>query len=159
MQERDLGTICQMVNDNWKTAYAGYVNKVLLNEIGCANRSLELKADFYSGRLRNYVYEKDGQAVGLLSFGDTADFDRAGAFEIWRIYLDKSNQGCGIGSKLLEFAEKEAVKTNYHEIVIWAFSENVKAISFYERHGYHKNKSDYLGEPYLAYGTRLLKVI
>lgn len=159
LQKTDLEKICRIVNDNWKPVYAGYINKTLLNETGCEDRASELKEDFYSGKLENYIYEKDGQAVALLSFGDTADPDKAGAFEIWRIYLDKSVQGCGIGSQLLGFAEKEAANTGRHEIVIWTFSQNAVAISFYEKHGYHKDKTEYLGEPYLAYGTRFLKTI
>lgn len=159
LQESDLDRICQIVNNDWKTSYAGYINKAILDETGCANRALELKEDFHSGKLKNYVYEKDGQVVALLSYGDTADSDKIGAFEIWRIYIDKSSQGCGIGSKLLRFAENEATNKNHHEIVIWAFSQNDNAISFYEKHGYQKDKTEYLGEPYLAYGTRFLKTI
>ena len=37
----------------------------------------------------------------MLSFGDTADADMAGAFETWRIYVDSQFQGKGIGKMLM----------------------------------------------------------
>lgn len=47
----------------------------------------------------------------------------------------------------------------YCIIFKWAFKENIRAISFYEKHGYVKDKEEYLGKPYLAYGIRFNKKI
>lgn len=157
LQEKDMEIICKIVNDNWRSVYAGYVNEQLLNDNGCFDRKKRMEADFLSGRLSNYIYECNGNIVALLSVGDTVDNDKIGAFEVWRIYISKDYQNQGIGNQLLNFAEQKAFKYAYKEIVIWAFKGNEKAISFYKKHGYIKDKEEYLGEPYLAYGVRFNK--
>lgn len=157
LRQEDIEVICNIVNDNWKSVYAGYVNKELLSDTGCLQRKKELEKDFITGRLMEYVYEKNGQAVALLSMGNAADQDKAGAFEIWRIYIHKSFQGQGIGAELLGFAEQYALENGYSEIVIWAFKNNTRAVSFYQKHGYEIDKVVYLEEPYLADSARFNK--
>ena len=159
IQEKDIEIVCKIVNDNWTSVYAGYVNEQLLNNNGCFDRKKRMEKDFLSGRLSNYVYECNKHIIGLLSVGDTADSDKIGAFEVWRIYISEAYKNKGIGNQLLDFAEKQAIKDGYREIVIWAFKENIRAISFYKKHAYIKDKEEYLGEPYLAYGVRLNKKI
>ena len=142
-----------------KRTYSNYVNPLLLNEIGCKERAEELRHDFQSKRLSEYVWEEQGQILALLSIGDTADIDKKGAFEIWRIYVRPEAQGHNIGSKCILFAEQEAKRQGYQEIVIWAFQENTTAISFYQKNGYVIDKNEYLGEPYLTFGIRLIKTL
>lgn len=139
LQESDIEIICKIVNDNWKSVYNGYINEKLLNKQGCLERKNRLREDFLSGRLLNYIYEYRGQPIALLSVGNTADKDKPMAFEIWRIYISRTYQNQGIGGRLLNFAEQEAFSLGHHEVVIWAFKENVHAISFYEKHGYRKD--------------------
>lgn len=159
LKENDTEEICEIVNYNWKTVYSGYVNQKLLTEVGCLERKNRMKKDFFTGRLLNYVYECNGHAVGLLSMGDAGDSDKKGEFEIYRIYVSRNYKNRGIGTKLLQFAEEEAFKKSYKEIVIWAFKENTNAISFYIRNGYVIDKEDYLCEPYLADAIRFNKKI
>lgn len=95
----------------------------------------------------------------MLSFGDTADVDISEAFEIWRIYVANSFQRRGIGKSLLDFAEQQAKEQGYTKIIIWAFKDNYRVVSFYLKNGYCIDKEEYLGEPYFAMGTRLKKEI
>ena len=87
LSEKDYNIAIDIVNTNWKRTYSNYVNPLLLNEIGCNERAEELRHDFQSKRLSEYVWEEQGQILALLSIGDTADIDKKGAFEIWRIYV------------------------------------------------------------------------
>lgn len=105
------------------------------------------------------MWEENGNVVAMLSFGNTADHDKAGAFEIWRIYIKSDFQGKGIGHNLIAFAEQAAKEEGYTEVVIWAFKNNLNAISFYRKHGYILEKEEYLGKPYLTMGVRLNKKI
>lgn len=157
LEERDFDTVCEIVNDAWKTVYADYVNEKLLNEQGCIDRENRLKKDFLSCRLSNFVYEYKGQPVALLSIGETADQDKSGAFELWRIYIQENYRNQGIGQQLLQFTEEEAARLGFHEILVWAFKENDRAITFYKKYGYEYDLEQYLGEPYCTYGIRLCK--
>lgn len=97
--------------------------------------------------------------MGLLSIGATADRDNSHAFEIWRIYVAQEAQGQGIGTHLLAFAEQFAQSNDYHEMIIWAFCQNSRAITFYQKHGYRIDQTRDLGEPYQAEGMRLFKLL
>ena len=157
--EKDFDTVCGIVNENWKNVYSGYVNPLLLNSDGCAARTRRLKTDFVARRLSEYVWEEENRVSAMLSFGDTADVDMAGAFEIWRIYVASQFQGKGIGKMLMDFAEQGAEEQGYKEIVIWAFKNNHHAVSFYKKRGYSIDKEEYLSEPYFSMGIRLKKNI
>lgn len=69
-----------------------------------------------------YVFD-DGLIRGFLQMNDT---------EICKLYVDPFFQNKGIGSDLIEYAIKE-LYADY----LWALEKNVKAISFYQRHGFH----------------------
>ncbi len=155
--ESDFDAVIHLVNRNWTDVYAGYVNQDLLNDTGCYERGQQLREEFINHRLSEYVWEESGQILGLLSMGATADADKAGDFEVWRIYISTEAQGKGIGGRLLTFAEQIARANGYAEIILWAFSKNTRAIKFYQKYGYQVDKEKYLDAPYLTYGTRLLK--
>lgn len=154
LEEKDIEIVCSIVNENWKNVYAGYINPLLLNE---DERIRRLKSDFTTHRLSEYVWEEQNEVAAMLSIGDTADKDMAEAFEIWRIYVAAQFQKKGIGKSLLAFAEQQAKKQGYQRIVIWAFKDNYRAVTFYLKNGYCIDKEEYLDKPYFAMGIRLKK--
>ena len=69
-----------------------------------------------------YVYD-DGVVRGMMVLeGD----------EVKRLFVEPAFQGQGIGAALLHFAVEE-----HHATHLWALEKNVRAIRFYERHGFH----------------------
>lgn len=101
MEIGDLDIVGEIVNGDWKNIYSSYINPDLLSLEGCKKRKKEIEAELLSGSLANYIYEDDGIVKALLTFGQTADSDKSGAFEIWRIYVSQDFQGVGIGKSLL----------------------------------------------------------
>ena len=86
------------------------------------------------GLLTNtYVYD-DGVVKGFI---------RIDGSKVAKLFVEPALQGNGIGAKLLKFAVTE--KQANH---LWALEKNVKAIKFYERHGFHVT-----GEKELEEGT------
>ncbi|MBQ6094975.1 MAG: GNAT family N-acetyltransferase [Lachnospiraceae bacterium] len=76
----------------------------------------------YEGSLDGtYVYD-DGVVKGFIKVEDTY---------IARLFVEPVLQNAAIGSALLEFAVRE-----HNADHLWALEKNVKAISFYERHGF-----------------------
>jgi len=53
--------------------------------------------------------------------------------EIRELYVDHFFQKQGIGAELIEFA-----KSRFSVRFLWVLEKNVKAIRFYEAHGFHK---------------------
>jgi len=52
--------------------------------------------------------------------------------EVRKLFVEPVLQGCSIGAQLLEYAIAE-MDVQY----LWALEKNVKAIKFYQRHGFH----------------------
>lgn len=69
-----------------------------------------------------YVFD-DGVIKGFLQMNGT---------EICKLYVDTFFQSEGIGGKLLDFAVKE-----FHADNLWTLEKNVRAISFYQKHGFY----------------------
>lgn len=93
------------------------------------------------GLLQNtYVYD-DGVVKGFIRLDGT---------KVAKLFVEPVLQGNGIGAKLLEYAVKE--KQANH---LWALEKNVKAIRFYERHGFHVTTEKELEEGTTEYLVRL----
>lgn len=56
--------------------------------------------------------------------------------ELWRIYLDKSYQGFGVGKLLLSRVGEEARSLSGDLVWLGVWEQNHQAISFYEKHGF-----------------------
>lgn len=69
-----------------------------------------------------YVFD-NGLIKGFIQMNET---------EICKIYVDTFFQNEGIGNKLIEYAIKELHADN-----LYALEKNTKAISFYQRNGFH----------------------
>lgn len=69
-----------------------------------------------------YVFD-DGLIRGFIQMNKT---------EICKLYVDTFFQGKGIGDKLIKYAIKECYADN-----LWALEKNTRAITFYQKHGFH----------------------
>ena len=95
------------------------------------------------GLLQNtYVYD-DGVVKGFIQLDGT---------KVAKLFVEPVLQGQGIGAKLLEYAVNEK-QVNH----LWALEKNVKAIKFYERHGFYVTKEKELEEGTTEYLVRLEK--
>jgi ribosomal protein S18 acetylase RimI-like enzyme len=90
--------------------------------------------DEYKENTEYFVLKNDREIeVGQLSVGHQKFNNRA---RIWDIYIDKSFQNQGMGTKLIQFAEDLARKWNCRNIVLEVQSSNYNAIKFYEKNGF-----------------------
>ena len=93
------------------------------------------------GLLENtYVYD-DGVVKGFIQMDGT---------KVAKLFVEPVLQGNGIGEKLLEYAVAE--KQADH---LWALEKNLKAIRFYERHGFYLTDEKELEEDTTEYLVKL----
>ena len=80
-----------------------------------------LMQEYETGLDSLYVYD-DGAVKGFLKIEGTY---------IARLFVEPALQNASIGSRLLEYAMKE-----HNADHLWVLEKNVRAIRFYERHGF-----------------------
>ena len=82
--------------------------------------TLSLMASKQEGKVLCYIDARNGNVFGGVYLNGKA------------LYVDSFFQSAGIGNELIGFAIKELHANN-----LWALEKNVRAISFYQRQGFH----------------------
>ena len=95
------------------------------------------------GLLENTFVYDDGVVKGFIQLDGT---------KVAKLFVEPVLQGQGIGAKLLEFAVTEKQATH-----LCALEKNVKAIKFYERHGFRMTEEKELEEGTTEYLVKLKK--
>ncbi len=97
----------------------------------------EAAADAAECSYQSYVATDDAQVVGWVCFGQTPC--TIGTFDIYWLAVDPRQQGKGIGTKLLSFAQEEIVKQSGRLAVIETSGSDLyaKTQRFYESNGYY----------------------
>ncbi len=85
-----------------------------------------------------FVALRDNSIVGQIF---TLEIKESSLLTIRLISVLKSEYGRTTAKQLLEFAEKIAIDNKYKTIDLYVDKTNARAISFYTKHGYQKNKS------------------
>lgn len=80
--------------------------------------------------------EQDGKAIGFCSY--ETNYGSGEYFMIHKLYLLPSVQGSGIGSMFLKRLMDIARQNNNTTLRLKVFYLNLKAISFYVKHGFRK---------------------
>lgn len=109
---------------------------------------------FYFGELqvpdKMECYEKCIDQFWVYDDGVVKAFIHAEDGELKKLFVEPVLQGKSIGAKLLNFAV-ESLKVKY----LWALEKNVRALAFYERHGFAFNGERKLEEDTTEYLLRL----
>lgn len=81
----------------------------------------------------DYYFKKEEVINNLyvLDDGIIRGFIEMNESEICKLYVDPFFQSQGFGNQLMEYAKKE-LRANH----LWALEKNMRAISFYQRHGF-----------------------
>lgn len=98
-------------------------------------------------------YEKDQSLLAgtyVYDDGVVKGFIRINGKEVEKLFVEPVLQGTAIGAALLDYAI-EKMDVNF----LWALEKNQRAISFYERHGFHVTKERKLEEDTTEYLVRL----
>lgn len=91
------------------------------------------------GIYRNFVAEKDGTVVGLLTMVCYRSlFHRVGTVLINELIVSRKVRGSGIGTLLLSAAQSLARDEGYDEIEVGTERANRRAIEFYQKNGFNE---------------------
>lgn len=115
----DLSRIAEILVFNYRLYFYPIFqsDEYYFDELGVPS----LMQEYETGLDTLYVYD-DGVVKGFIKIEGTY---------IARLFVEPVLQNGSIGSQLLEYAIRE-----HHADHLWALEKNVKAIRFYERHGF-----------------------
>lgn len=123
---------------SWQAAYAGLMPQNVL-----AGLSIEDRAERWAQIIgepdhgsHTLVSVRDGEVIGWASFGASRESDAPGSGELWGIYAHPSAWSSGVGHALLEAVERELVDAGHSTAYLWVLDGNVRAASFYTKHGW-----------------------
>jgi GNAT superfamily N-acetyltransferase len=85
-----------------------------------------------------WVAEEEGRLVGMVA---TRPLGSDNAWEICKMYVEKSQRGTGLAHTLLGGAEDHAIRAGAHRIVLWTDTRFDAAHKFYEKRGFVRSGS------------------
>ena len=95
-------------------------------------------------------YERDVDNIWVYDDGTVKGIIRVENQEIKKLFVEPVLQGNCIGSILLTYAIE-----NHNANTLWALEKNIRAIHFYERHGFKVTSNKKLEEDTTEYLVRL----
>lgn len=134
----DLSRIAEMIVFNYRLNFYPIFqdDDFYFNEMQVANL-----VDTYKELLESMWVYDDGAVKGIIQIDNQ---------EIKKLFVEPALQGKLIGSDLLEYAINEC-GTNY----LWALEKNVRAISFYKKHGFQVTSDKKFEEGTTEYLVRM----
>ena len=134
----DAEAIAKIYVRAWRFAYKGIVPQEYLDS---------LSEDKYLKRIKDkegpdeFVFELDGNVVGLARLIDCRDKCAEGCAEVQTIYFLPEHTSKGYGQHLLNSLKEIAFSKGYRDMIIWVLTENARARRAYEKAGFSRDKS------------------
>ena len=134
--DADIPAIAHIINEAWKTAYAGIVPDSYLERMREENKAKRLREGLVRvPHMRYFVLCEDGVPVGAASLHRARNDDMRDAAEFSFFYFLPSAWRKGYGSMLLDFLKRTSANAGFLRICCWVLEENLRAVSFYESQG------------------------
>ena len=152
--EKDQEQMAHIKIDGWRTAYDKIVASKYLNSLDYDEQTQRYLSSFNEYKDLVFVAVQGDEVLGYSCFMPY-DKDKKYDSELVSLYVRKKEAGRGIGSNLLISTAKELYSLGRKNMIVWCFSDNKNAISFYEGLGGLKveEKMAKIGdEAYLEYG-------
>lgn len=130
----DAAVLAEILVRSFCGAFSEFISAETLKQ--CANPdncTAMLREVCQSNSMHSYLALRDGVSCGELFWqeGEEAELIALHSLpEVW---------GTGVGHELLERALADMSAAGIKRVALWAFRENLRARTFYEKHGLHWN--------------------
>ena len=109
------------------TEQINYMLDLIYNEESLKKQIIEKGHNFI-------LAERDHHSLGFISY--EIKYNSQPQLMIHKIYILPASQGLGIGTKFLNLLSGVALRNNNKRLRLKVYSENSKAIGFYEKYGF-----------------------
>lgn len=133
----DAGVLAFIQTESWKAAFQNILAAGDLERL----TSLDRAAAMYSrlldeNRGNGYIGELDGKPHSIAYWDKARDAEMAQYAEIICIHSLPAHWRMGFGSLMMDRLLADISKAGFHSVMLWVFTENVRARKFYEAKGF-----------------------
>lgn len=133
----DEARLAPVQTESWKAAFAGIVPTELLTQCTSIECAEKMYARLLTERRGNgYILELDGKPHCVAWWDAAREEGMPGAAELRCIHSLPENWRRGCGSRMMERVLADVKAAGYTKILLWVFTDNVRAIRFYEAQGF-----------------------
>ena len=133
----DSQEIAKLVIDSWKTTYKGLIDDNYLNNLNIENVKNRWEEEIEKNS-NVLIYRENGEILGVIKYGK-AELEKENG-EIYVLYVKPEEKRKGIGTKLVNTAKQELLKSNYKNIIVWCLDGNLIGENFYLKSGGKKQE-------------------
>ncbi|MDD4311044.1 MAG: GNAT family N-acetyltransferase [Eubacteriales bacterium] len=134
--DEDIPAIAHIINEAWKTAYAGIIPQSYLDAMQEERKTDRLREGLARVlHMRYFVLCENGVPVGAASLHRARNEDLPDAAEFSFFYFLPTAWRKGYGTMLLNHLKEETAKAGFLRLCCWVLEENHRAVSFYESQG------------------------
>ena len=137
----DAAALAQVHDTTWRETYIGLMSEQMLDALTADARTAAWRR-ILSGETgylaTTYVAERSGELVAFASCGEqrNEEFAAAGyAGEFAAVYVLKSDQRCGLGTRLMQAMMSDLAERGLVGFTLWVPRQNIPARSLYEQLG------------------------
>lgn len=131
MTAGDVECVRRIYIRGWRNAFRGIVPQPYLDHMNLDDWAPPLDGA--------YVLTDGNSVLGTSSISAARDSRFAGWGEIISIYVLPELIGQGYGHVLFEFAKNKLLELRYEKLYLTVFEDNIRARTFYEKHGFVRN--------------------
>jgi ribosomal protein S18 acetylase RimI-like enzyme len=137
-QVQDAPTLAKVHVDSWHVAYRGLIPDSFIQGFTYQRREEAFRKALAADSEETYLIEDNASAVGILTIGASrdSDLDAGRTGEIWGMYIVPDHWRHGIGTRLMQEAERMLQSGGYRDVVLWVLEGNANARRFYEAMGF-----------------------
>ena len=133
----DENSLAYVQTESWKEAFKEIVPADLLLKCTEMERATAMYKKLLEEHKGNgYILELDGKPHCIAYWDATREKDMIGFAELICIHSLKDGWNKGYGSLMMKQLLDDVKKAGYSKIMLWVFDNNLRAIRFYEKHGF-----------------------
>lgn len=134
----DAATLAMIQTTSWKTAFRGILSDSDLERLTDIKKAASMYQRLLDEGIGNgYLGEVDGKAHCMAYWDSARDADMPQYAEIICIHSLPNNWRKGFGGQMMDRLLLDISQAGFHNVMLWVFTENIRARAFYEAKGFH----------------------
>lgn len=136
-RQGDEASLAHIQTESWKAAFQEILSPEILQKNTEIKRAVEMYKRLLDEGIGNgYLLEADGQPHCIAWWDKARDKDMPGYAELICIHSLQDKWRKGYGTKMMERVLGDIKDAGYGRVLLWVFTDNGRARSFYESCGF-----------------------